>query len=74
MRDEKKLKNNEIKNNFQIEYFFQIKKLQLREQELDMTGKEIEGLMWFFKGIEKNEKKQTCTKLDRITMHAPPKK
>jgi hypothetical protein len=48
--------------------------LQLREQELDMTGKEIERLMWFFKGIEKNEKKQTCTKLDRITMHAPPKK
>jgi hypothetical protein len=45
LRDEKKLKNNEIKNNFQIEYFFQIKKLQLREQELDMTGKEIEGLM-----------------------------
>ena len=41
----KNLKNDEIKNNFQIEYFFQIKKLQLREQELNMTEKEIEGLM-----------------------------
>jgi hypothetical protein len=45
LRDEKKLKNDEIKNNFEIEYFFQIKKLQLREHGLNMMGREIEGLM-----------------------------
>jgi len=29
---------------------FSIKKLQLREQALNLKGKKIEGLMWFFQG------------------------
>ena len=47
--------------------------MQLREHGLNMMGKEIEGLMCF-QGVEKNEKKRTCTKLDRITIHVSPKK
>jgi hypothetical protein len=39
-----------------------------------MMGREIEGLMWFFQGANKNEKKWTYTKSDWITMHAPLKK
>jgi len=45
----KKLKNDEIENNFQFKIISSNKKLQIKEKKLNLKGKEIEGLMWFFK-------------------------
>ena len=66
----KKLKNDEmmkLKIILNLKKCFQLKKLQLREQVLNIKGKEIEGLMWFltFKSnaiilhLQKIEKKQS---------------
>ena len=67
-----------------LKYFFQIKKLQLKEHGLNLKVKENEGLLWIFWGStcklrwmrEKWKKKENSTgaKSNRITMHVPSKK
>jgi len=78
LRDERKLEEDEIEYNFQFRIVFSNKKLQLKEHELNLKRKKIEGLLWFFKGkctnhggCEKKEGKNWIgTKSDGITMHA----
>jgi hypothetical protein len=57
--------------------------LQLREKRLNMKGKEIEGLMWFFQEIghilrwmkeKRRGERQICAKPERTTIHTSFKK
>jgi hypothetical protein len=70
----KKIKNDEIKNNFEIEYFFQIKKIIIKRTWTKYDGKRNSRVDVIFSRGKQEWKKVNMHQSNRITMHAPLKK
>jgi hypothetical protein len=74
----KKFKEDEIKNNFQIEIIYTNKKIVTKKYGLNLKEKQTEGLLWSFLEATHNSrrererrKKSINAKLSSITIHAP---